>query len=247
MRIVKAFKVNGEIVAMTGDGVNDAPALKYADIGVAMGKRGSEVSREAADLILLDDNFSTIVDTIEDGRRIYDNIRKAVGYVFAIHIPIACASLFAPLMGISPVNLMLLPIHVVLLELVIDPTCSIVLERQPAEPDIMERAPRNPNETLITAKLLLKNVIQGFVIFGASFGAYLWTLNQHPDLPSAARAMGLAIILMSNIFLVFVNSSNKELAIKSLAKLSKDKVMLAVTFGTFAGLLVLLYSLINVF
>jgi Ca2+-transporting ATPase len=85
------------------------------------------------------------------------------------------------------------------------------------------------------------------VIFGASFGAYLWTLNQHPDLPSAARAMGLAIILMSNIFLVFVNSSNKELAIKSLAKLSKDKVMLAVTFGTFAGLLVLLYSLINVF
>lgn len=99
MRIIKAFKDNGEIVAMTGDGVNDAPALKYADIGIAMGKRGSEVSREATDLILMDDNFTTIVETVRDGRRIYDNIRKAVGYVFTIHIPIAFASLLAPFLG----------------------------------------------------------------------------------------------------------------------------------------------------
>lgn len=139
MRIVKAFKEIGEVVAMTGDGVNDAPALKYADIGIAMGKRGSEVSREAADLILLDDNFSTIVDTVKDGRRIYDNIRKAIGYVFVIHMPIAFASLLAPLLGISASSLLLLPVHVVLLELLIDPTCSIVLERQPAESDIMNR------------------------------------------------------------------------------------------------------------
>ena len=102
MRIVKAFKENGEIVAMTGDGVNDAPALKYADIGIAMGKRGSEVCRESADLILMDDNFSTIVDTIRDGRRIYDNIRKAVGYVFTIHIPIAFAALLAPFFKHKP-------------------------------------------------------------------------------------------------------------------------------------------------
>ncbi|MEA4955325.1 MAG: HAD-IC family P-type ATPase, partial [Pseudoflavonifractor sp.] len=143
MRIVKAFKENGEIVAMTGDGVNDAPALKYADIGIAMGKRGSEVSREAADLILMDDNFTTIVETVRDGRRIYDNIRKAVGYVFTIHIPIAFASLLGPLLGIAPAALLLLPLHVVLLEVLIDPTCSIVLERQPAEEDIMDRAPRD--------------------------------------------------------------------------------------------------------
>ena len=139
MRIVKAFKEIGEVVAMTGDGVNDAPALKYADIGIAMGKRGSEVSREAADLILLDDNFSTIVDTVKDGRRIYDNIRKAIGYVFVIHMPIAFASLLAPLLGISASSLLLLPVHVVLLELLIDPTCSIVLERQPAEMKTIRR------------------------------------------------------------------------------------------------------------
>ena len=242
MRIVKAFKENGEIVAMTGDGVNDAPALKYADIGIAMGKRGSEVSREAADLILLDDNFSTIVDTIKDGRRIYDNIRKAVGYVFTIHIPIAFASLFAPLLGISPASLLLLPLHVVLLELVIDPTCSIVLERQPAEQDIMERSPRNPNEKLLTAKTLFKSVMQGFVIFGASFGTYFAFLKQYPDDAPIARAMGLSIILLANVLLVQVNSSNSEFAIKSFMRLIKDKVMWAVSLGTIIGLIVMLYT-----
>ncbi|HZK70534.1 MAG TPA: cation-translocating P-type ATPase, partial [Clostridia bacterium] len=242
MRIVKAFKANGEIVAMTGDGVNDAPALKYADIGIAMGKRGSEVSREAADIILLDDNFSTIVDTIKDGRRIYDNIRKAVGYVFTIHIPIAFAALLAPLLGISPASLLLLPIHVVLLELVIDPTCSIVLERQPAERDIMERSPRDPNEKLLTTKILFKSVMQGLVIFGASFGTYFVFLNQSPDNAAIARAMGLAIILLANVLLVQVNSSNSEFAIKSFRKLIKDKVIWGVSLGTIVLLLIILYT-----
>jgi len=242
MRIVKAFKANGEVVAMTGDGVNDAPALKYADIGIAMGKRGSEVSREAADIILLDDNFSTIVDTIKDGRRIYDNIRKAVGYVFTIHIPIAFAALFAPLLGISPVSLLLLPLHVVLLELVIDPTCSIVLERQLAEPDIMERLPRDPNEKLLTSKILFKSVMQGLAIFGASFGTYFSFLNQYPDNAPLARAMGLTIILLANVLLVQVNSSNTEFAVKSFFRLIKDKVMWAVNLGTIIGIIVMLYT-----
>lgn len=247
MRIVKAFKENGEIVAMTGDGVNDAPALKHADIGIAMGKRGSEVSREAADLILLDDNFSTIVETIADGRRIYDNIQKAFGYVFTIHIPIAFGALLAPLLGISPANLLLLPMHVVILELVIDPTCSIVLERQPAENNIMERAPRNPNEKLLTLKTLFKNLLQGFVIFGASFGTYFVFLNQNPDNASIARAMGLTIILLSNIILVHVNSSNSDFVVKSFIKLIKDKVMWAVSLGTLVGLMIILYSPLNSF
>jgi len=245
MRIVKAFKENGEIVAMTGDGVNDAPALKYADIGIAMGKRGSEVSREAADLVLMDDNFSTIIDTIKDGRRIYDNIRKAVGYVFTIHIPIALASLIAPLLGISPACLLLLPLHVVLLELVIDPTCSIVLERQPAEPDIMDRGPRNPKEKLLTPKILLKSLVQGLVIFGASFGTYLTFLNINPDNAPLARTMALAILLLANVLLVQVNSSNKEFAIQSFFRLRKDKVMWAVNLGTIAGLLLIIYTPIS--
>lgn len=247
MRIVKAFKENGEIVAMTGDGVNDAPALKYADIGIAMGKRGSEVSREAADLILLDDNFSTIIDTVRDGRRIYDNIRKAVGYVFVIHIPIAFASLLAPFLGIDSAALLLLPVHVVLLELIIDPTCSIVLERQPAEIDIMERKPRDPNENILTKNTLIKSIIQGLVIFVASFGAYYLFLRNNPNNADVARTIGLAIIMISNILLVQVNSSNTESVYKSFMKLRKDKVMIAVNGGTILALLAIIYTPISGF
>ena len=247
MRIVKAFKENGEIVAMTGDGVNDAPALKYADIGIAMGKRGSEVSREAADLILMDDNFTTIVETVKDGRRIYDNIRKAVGYVFTIHIPIAFASLLAPMLGVAPTALLLLPLHVVLLELLIDPTCSIVLERQPAEMDIMERKPRDPKEKLLTANILFKSVLQGLVIFAASFSAYYTILGDNAADAPTARAMGLAIIMLSNLFLVQVNSSDHDFAVQSIKRLVKDKVMWAVNLGTLAMLGVIIYSPLNAF
>jgi Ca2+-transporting ATPase len=245
MRIVKAFKDNGEIVAMTGDGVNDAPALKYADIGIAMGKRGSEVSREAADLILMDDNFTTIVETVRDGRRIYDNIRKAVGYVFTIHIPIAFASLLAPILGIAPAALLLLPLHVVLLELLIDPTCSIVLERQPAEADIMERSPRASGEKLLTAGILAKSVLQGLVIFAASFGAYFTMLDGDAANAPVARAMGLAIIMLSNLFLVQVNSSDRDFAVQSAKRLAKDAVIWVANLGTLLMLAVILYSPLN--
>lgn len=247
MRIVKAFKENGEIVAMTGDGVNDAPALKYADIGIAMGKRGSEVSREAADLILMDDNFTTIVETVKDGRRIYDNIRKAVGYVFTIHIPIALASLLAPILGIAPAALLLLPLHVVLLELIIDPTCSVILERQPAETTIMTRPPRDPKAKLLNAKTLLKSVLQGLVIFAASFGTYFITFGGNPSNAPAARAMGLGIIMLSNLFLVQVNSSDCDSVFTSMQRLAKDKVMWAVTLSTLLMFGLILYTPLSVF
>ncbi len=242
MRIVQAFRENGEIVAMTGDGVNDAPALKYADIGIAMGKRGSEVSREAADLILLDDNFSTIVETIEDGRKIYDNIRKAIGYIFSIHIPIALASLFAPLLHVVPANLMLLPLHIVLLELLIDPTCSIVLERQPAEPDTMHRKPRDPKEKIVTAGSLLKSIAQGIILFAASFGAYYALLSRYLDNAPLARTMGLSILIFSNLFLVQVNTSEHAYTVQSVLRLAHDKVMWAAHLLTIGGLLALLYT-----
>ncbi|MCL2825901.1 MAG: cation-translocating P-type ATPase [Eggerthellaceae bacterium] len=245
MRIVKAFKENGAIVAMTGDGVNDAPALKYADIGIAMGKRGSEVSREAADLILLDDNFSTIVETVRDGRRIYDNIRKAFGYVLTIHIPIAFASLLAPMLGVFPESLMLLPLQVVLLELVIDPTCSIVLERQPAEADIMERRPRNPKENMLNAPILVKSIAQGLVLFAASFGMYYLMLRLNPENAPLARSMGLAVIMLGNLFLVQVNSSTIDSFITSARRLGKDRVMWAINIATLVGLAAVLYTPLN--
>jgi Ca2+-transporting ATPase len=247
LRIVKALQENGAVVAMTGDGVNDAPALKRADIGIAMGKRGSEVSREAADLILLDDNFNTIVETVKDGRRIYDNIRKAVGYVMTIHIPIVLASLLAPLLGIAPMAYMLLPLQVVLLEVIIDPTCSIVLERQPAEANIMERLPRNINENLLTNGLLGKSLLQGFCIFAVSFGAYYFTLAGNSANSLVARTVGLTIIVLANQFLVLVNSSTTMSAYQSCKLLADDKIMWAINATVLLLLAVIIYSPVAAF
>lgn len=239
MRIVQALQANGEVVAMTGDGVNDAPALKYADIGIAMGGRGAEVCREAADLILMDDNFSTIVETVRDGRRIYSNIKKAIGYIFAIHIPIALASLFAPLLGIAPADLLLLPLHVVLLELIIDPTCSIVLERQPAEADLMSQPPRSSAEPL-TRGVLSLGLLHGLTIFLASFGAYFYLLQTAGD-AALARSMGLGILVFSNLLLVQSLSQNTP-AIRYLPLLLRDRVMWVSLLAILAGLGLILYT-----
>ena len=138
--------------------------------------------------------------------------------------------------------MLLLPLHVVLLELIIDPTCSIVLERQPAELDIMERAPRNTKENLLDGGTLIKSLLQGFIIFGASFGTYLTFLQQNPDNASLARTMGLSVIILSNVFLVQVNSSNHNFVVQSMVRLVKDKVMWGVSIGTVVGLLVILYT-----
>ncbi len=240
-RIVRALQQNGGIVAMTGDGVNDAPALKNADIGVAMGRRGSQVAREAADLVLLDDNFSTIVDTIRDGRRIYANIKRAVGYVLAIHVPVAAASLLGPLLGIAPNALFLLPLHVVLLELLIDPTCSVVLERYEAEPDIMERGPRDPAEKLLTARMLAKSLAQGAAMLVFSFGAYL-ALLKNGAAAGQARAMGLVTLLFANLLLLYTNASERDGVWAAVRHLPKNPALLAVTGGTLLLVAAALYT-----
>ena len=144
LRLVQALKANGEIVAMTGDGVNDAPALKAAHIGVAMGKRGSDVAREAASLVLLDDDFTSMVEAVKLGRRIFDNIQKAMCYIVAVHVPTAGMALLPLLFGWP---LVFYPVHIVFLEFVIDPACSIAFEAEPAEPDVMRRPPRSGDVT----------------------------------------------------------------------------------------------------
>jgi Ca2+-transporting ATPase len=199
-RIVQALKQQGAIVAMTGDGINDAPALKAADVGVAMGKRGTEVARAAATIVLMNDNFATIVAAVREGRRIFENLRRAFGYLIAFHLPIVLTALLVPLLG-AP--LFLLPIHLVWLELLVHPTSALVFQGDAPDPALMQRPPRRPTEPLMTRLDLLRVLLSGAITTTGVLVIYLLALQQGAEAPRA-RALAFTYLILGQVLLVLI-------------------------------------------
>jgi Ca2+-transporting ATPase len=235
LRLVNALKANGEIVAMTGDGVNDAPALKSAHIGIAMGCRGTDVAREAAALVILDDDFSSIVQAVRVGRRIFDNLQRAMAYIFAVHVPIAGIALI-PIALHWP--LVLLPVHIVFLELIIDPACSIVFEAEPAESDVMTRPPRDPKAPLLSRRTAIISLLQGISVLLIVLAVFAVALARGRG-ENESRALTFTTLIIANLALIFTNRSWSRVILATLRL--PNAALWWVTSGALGVLALVLY------